>query len=552
MWVDIDFKKDDDEAKAQQKIDKFSLKPSIIVNSGKGYHLYWILQTPAKQDDIQKIEEINRKLVFHFDGDKASTEAARILRLPGTYNIKYNPPILATTEQINQNTVYNLSDFDFLPLPPSSPQPAAMVNPTSQFTKLLDGVFEGSRHTTLVSLASHYREKRLPEDETQCLLALWNCKNKPPLEEKELIDTIKYNYSHYLQNKVATGLEAGDSYSLEDCSQIIERTAMRVSDLINKQFPVRQMIIEPWLRVGEMGMIYAKRGVGKTWLSLLIGMAATRKLQIGDWKTATPTGCLYIDGEMAAEDLRDRLMDLNMSQSKEEATFKLLCADDIRCGGLEPPNLIKQNWRDAILDYLKRHQEFKLLIIDNLASLTSGLDENLKRDWDYINQWLLKLRAIGVAVIIVHHTGKGGDQRGTSSREDALDFSIMLSRNEGDQTEEGTKFTVEFKKARRIYGKNVKPFTLYLHDVENRFAWEVVDEGPTKAERIKILLAEGQLKQNQIAKIVGVKPSYVTQVKIETKEEEKLRRLELVLGNDEVQTDDSPHTEEVEVAEPVD
>jgi putative DNA primase/helicase len=31
-------------------------------------------------------------------------------------------------------------------------------------------------------------------------------------------------------------------------------------------------------------------------------------------------------------------------------------------------------------------------------------------------------------LLIVHHTGKGGEQRGTSRREDVLDTSISLRR----------------------------------------------------------------------------------------------------------------------------
>jgi len=558
VWVDIDFKdKDKDKDEADRWIAEFSLKPSIIVNSGNGYHLYWILNTPAKIEDILKIEDINKRLVNHFCGDKGAADAARILRLPGTYNIKYDPPRLVTIERIDNDLVYDLTDFDFLPLPPSSPQPAVAGNIPSPFTKLLDGVDKGNRHTTLVSLVGHYREKGLPEEETKRILDLWNRENNPPLEEKELIDTIGYSYKHYGQNKVSARFDAGVSCSIEDCCQIIEKSAMSVKDLIERYFPPRPVIIEPWLRVGEIGMIFAKRGVGKTWLALLIGMAATRKLKIGKWETATPTGCLYIDGEMAAEDLRGRLMDLNISQFQEEAPFELVCVDDIRSTWKSSLNLVNENWRTAILDYLKLHQEFRLLIIDNLASLTPGLDENLKKEWDNINQWLLTLRSMGMAVIIVHHTGKSGDQRGTSSREDALNFSIKLHREEGCQPEDGLKFTVKFEKVRGISENKVKPFTLYLHDVNYQFTWEVVDEEPKKAELIKTLLKEGKLKQNEIAKIVDVKPSYVSEVKkqmkleAKAKEEERSKRMKAVCGDNEEQAEDSPHTEEFEEGEEV-
>jgi putative DNA primase/helicase len=57
-----------------------------------------------------------------------------------------------------------------------------------------------------------------------------------------------------------------------------------------------------------------------------------------------------------------------------------------------------------------------------------GLRENDSDAWSPIQQWLLQLRRRGLAVLIVHHAGKTGGQRGTSRREDVLDSSFCLRR----------------------------------------------------------------------------------------------------------------------------
>ena len=44
-------------------------------------------------------------------------------------------------------------------------------------------------------------------------------------------------------------------------------------------------------------------------------------------------------------------------------------------------------------------KKIKLWVIDNLASLAAGLDENKKRDWDPVNQFLLELRFAGISTI---------------------------------------------------------------------------------------------------------------------------------------------------------
>jgi len=57
------------------------------------------------------------------------------------------------------------------------------------------------------------------------------------------------------------------------------------------------------------------------------------------------------------------------------------------------------------------------------------------------------------------------------------------------------------------------------------------------------------IKQKDIAKSLDVTTSWVSQVLKKAKEVEKSKRMKLVLGDDEDQTEDSPHTEEVEVVE---
>jgi len=90
----------------------------------------------------------------------------------------------------------------------------------------------------------------------------------------------------------------------------------------------------------------------------------------------------------------------------------------------------------------------KLWIIDNLASLASGIDENSKQDWDPINQWLLELRFAGISTIMLHHVNKVGGQRGTSAREDNLDVSVILKPPKNYTPEDGARFICHFSKAR--------------------------------------------------------------------------------------------------------
>jgi hypothetical protein len=544
VWTDVDFKKDFGENETKKIIDGFSLKPSMIVRSGNGLHLYWSLETPAQLGDIQKIEDVNRRLAKHFQGDRSAAEAARILRLPETYNIKYDPPFLVNISSINDKT-YHIEDFDFLPAiePPEPPKSLSLGNLEEWHTQILRGVSKGERHTSAVRLAGRYQYKGLTEYEVQILMAQWNERNQPPLSGYELSKTITDIFNRNKRNDDNNV----DGSSSQDFTSVIKSSIMRVHDFMHKALPVKPYIINPLLKKGELIMISAARGVGKTWFALSLGFMATRKSKIGNWETKTPTATWYIDGEMSEDEMQDRLFKLEMGRQSEAAPFYLLSSDEMRSNDRKSPNLNNPAWRSGISDYLKSHPDIGLVILDNLASLTPGRDENKKRDWDDINEWLLELRSKGVAVIFLHHEGKGGEQRGTSAIEDNINFSIRLKRPQGYQTGDGAKFIVEFTKSRRLYGNDAKPFTLQLLENAAVLVWEVMADDETKTEDQIIDMWHEGAKQKDIAKTLGVTPSWVSQVLNKVKEEEKEKRFKLVSRDDKEQTEDYPHTEEVEV-----
>ena len=88
VFCDVDYK----DIPREIFIDRFKsfpFKPSITVKSGGGVHLYWILKEPAEPSDIYAVENINRRIAMALGGDLNACDASRILRIPGTDNIKY-------------------------------------------------------------------------------------------------------------------------------------------------------------------------------------------------------------------------------------------------------------------------------------------------------------------------------------------------------------------------------------------------------------------------------------------------------------------------------
>jgi hypothetical protein len=105
IWLDIDVKADDPQhygtlKEAWAALSEFRKKaglpfPSAIVNSGGGLHIYWISHIPLTVKEWHPYANGLKALAIR-EGLKAdhgvTADAARLLRVPGTLNYKYNPP----------------------------------------------------------------------------------------------------------------------------------------------------------------------------------------------------------------------------------------------------------------------------------------------------------------------------------------------------------------------------------------------------------------------------------------------------------------------------
>jgi putative DNA primase/helicase len=69
--------------------------PSVVIDSGGGYHAYWFLSHTwvlSSDDDRQRARALQRAWVTFTGGDQGAKDLARVLRLPGSANHKYDPP----------------------------------------------------------------------------------------------------------------------------------------------------------------------------------------------------------------------------------------------------------------------------------------------------------------------------------------------------------------------------------------------------------------------------------------------------------------------------
>ena len=136
-------------------------------------------------------------------------------------------------------------------------------------------------------------------------------------------------------------------------------------------------------------------------------------------------------------------------------------------------------------------KDVDMVVLDNIATLCRTGKENESQSWQTMQAWLLELRRRGMTVLLIHHAGKSGDQRGTSAREDIMDTVISLRRPREYSMAEGARFEVHLTKARGILGDDAKPFEDNLITEGNALHWRVRDIEDVELEELKRLLGEG-------------------------------------------------------------
>lgn len=279
--------------------------------------------------------------------------------------------------------------------------------------------------------------------------------------------------------------------------------AVNIDDFITMSIPPRTCLMSPWLPSGGLTLIYAYRGVGKTFFSLNIAYAVATGGTFLGWQCTEPKRVLYIDGEMPASDMQERILQIRDTNQGEPIRFKLITPDFQK---YIIPNLATDEGQQELESFTNQAD---LIVVDNISTLCRTGKENDSDQWTPVQQWALKMRSEGRSVLFIHHANKNGGQRGTSGREDVLDTVIALKKPQGSTPEEGANFQVHFEKNRGFSGVDAQPFNARMTIVDGKQHWLRESIADTTFARCVKLHNEGH-SQAEIADKIGIHKSNVS------------------------------------------
>lgn len=185
---------------------------------------------------------------------------------------------------------------------------------------------------------------------------------------------------------------------------------MTVGEMKRKEFRMPEVLLDPWLRVGDRMMLHAADGLGKSWLAMAVAMAVAGGGRVMDWQAQRPAQVLFIDAELSNAELDYRRAALRESlegvdDDALDENLRIVSQVDFDADAGEWPT--PEGGPDELTRWAEVHGA-NLVVMDNLFGLSDVTDANQAAQWRPLNQLTRRLKGMHCATLMVHHDNKEG------------------------------------------------------------------------------------------------------------------------------------------------
>jgi len=476
LWADIDLAapwrtdkplpRTADEARTI--LDKLPFAPSLVVDSGHGLHAWWLFKEPWVFDTDEKrleaaktakgwvnvIRNAARSLGWEID---SVGDLARVMRPPGTWNRKGDPPVEVRVVEEHPDRRYNPCDFDDFAAETATLESPKTVNgdlvlhpdaepPAERFAELMQAspmfaqawnrqrpdLQDQSQSAYDLSLADIAALNGWTDQEIAGLLIAARRKHGEKPEKALRAD--------YVPKTIASARRAAEERNVGgvDLSGLVVPSARGPKTLsqIMQLYPaLRDPVIEGLLREGETMNVISAPKIGKSWLVIDLALSvATGRPWLG--MDCVPGEVLLIDNELHGETSANRIPKVAAARGIDIDTV----AD----------RLYVENLRGRLQDlfalgpYFRQFEpgRFKVVILDAFYRfLPMRADENdngtMASLYNYLDSFADYLRC---CFVLIHHTSKGNQSlkaitdvgAGAGAQSRATDTHLILRRHEED------------------------------------------------------------------------------------------------------------------------
>jgi putative DNA primase/helicase len=293
---------------------------------------------------------------------------------------------------------------------------------------------------------------------------------------------------------------------------VLTAAQLKAADL-----PPRGDLLAPWLASDTAALVYGPPGIGKSFLALGIAWAVASGGSFLGWRAPQPRRVLYVDGEMGAAELSDRLALFGPLPDR----LSFLAHD---CPGGARLDL---GTEDGIVRLMATWNDPELLVFDTLSALapSARADRDPGRR-DGLHGFLLHLKQSHHAVLMVDHADRRGGPNGMTRRARTADLVMALrppAPGAAGAAGGNARFEIHFEKTRRHHGAPLLPLLAELETANGRGRWRWEPAFATRLERAAALLNRG-LTAGAAAEKLGVGRSTLFKLKAEARAQGLLNR----------------------------
>lgn len=416
-----------------------ALTPTIIVESGTSDHSHRYFSVPegVGVDEYQAIAQGIGDLLG-CGNDKTTDEG--FFRVPGTLNFKHDPPTVCEVVERTDATYTQQGLSDAVDVRPSAHTHDRVAGAQERSQGLqFEDVPDMRRNGTIKGRLNRELERIAQGDDgsasayaavKECLTARHSLgQTATILRDHAALTNVRGHYAtdedllrdvQRIAGKVAKGPQM-EAEALEvDCLSLLD-----LDDLLTRGIEPVEWLVPQVFQRGGLYQVVSYAGMGKSLLMLDISQRLARGIEAlpgavipdGD---STPSGALtvvYIDGENTRRIIMSRLqeMDVRGLNRLKYASMPTLLPLDTERGGAE------------FVAHVRRVQA-EVVVIDTLSRFVEG-DENDAATYAALYRYALApLRADGVTIIRLDHTGKDQSKgaRGSSAKNTDVDGSWII------------------------------------------------------------------------------------------------------------------------------
>jgi len=388
VWIDVDVEESPAELKERLKV--FPLLPSHVVFSGHGHHLYWLLRSGVGPEGFGRVEALNRRLAASVGGDVKCYDAARIMRLPGTMNVK-KEPVLTRVVRCQPDVVYDLEELEAalpeaVPVASGSAPPGEGVGVGERGP--FEAVAEGERNDACFRLACELKGRGLTAALALGALMKWNEGNVPALPGDEVTAVCDSAYRGVGEPLVMSGEQWWTA------EELVGETGGEV-----------EFVVEGLVPSNGVTILSGEGGIGKSFIALDIALCVAGGGTFAKLFECRRGPVLYIDLENDDHTLGSRIRRMCVGRGIDVKGLPIVVPKRYAPGVCLVLDTVEgRAWLRAAV----RKYQPTLTVVDSLIAAHYG-DENSN---PVMRQFVGGLDAVaregGMGVLVVHHQRKRG------------------------------------------------------------------------------------------------------------------------------------------------